>query len=195
VKTPSILLLATLVLPTIGCKSPNNPLFSSENMRSVTAWDNFDQAEAAFNRIIPHQTRVEDLKDLGFDPHTTPNIKILNYLDIIARFIPNSSITKEDLHPDVRRCIELKEGCMGYELDLDIIRKKRFGNLVLDMTGFTKETQIYGWDYKALLLIKDGVVVYKLRSGRPSIDKIERKIKPLGPVQEIDKLIGRIPGF
>jgi hypothetical protein len=195
VKTPSVLLLATLVLPTIGCKSQDKSLFISENLRSVTTWDNFDQAEAAFQKIIPHQTRVQDLKALGFDPHTTPNIKILNYLDIIERFIPNSSITKDDLHPDVRSCIELKEGCMGYELDLDIIRKRRFGNLALDMTGFRKETQIYGWDYKALLLIKDGVVVYKLRSGRPSIDKIERKIKPLGPVQEIDNLFDKIPGL
>ena len=194
-KTPSLLLLATLALPTVGCTSVKKSLFISENTRSVTAWETFDQAEAAFAKIIPHQTRDEDLKALGFDPHTTPNIKILNYLDIIERFIPNSSITKEDLHPDVRSCIELREGCMGYELDLDIIRKKRFGSLALDMTGFAKQTQIYGWDYKALLLIKDGVVVYKLRSGRPSIDKVERKIKPLGPVQEIDNLVGKIPGI
>ena len=201
-KAPSLLLpvLATFILPTIGCSSSSSPqnkpsLFISENMRSVTVWENFDEAEAAFKKIIPHKTRVEDLKALGFDPHTTPNIKILNYLDIIQRFVPNSSIRIEDLHPDVRSCIELKEACMGYELDLDIIRKKRFGSLALDMTGFAKQTQIYGWDYKALLLIKDGVVVYKLRSGQPSIDKIERKIRPLGPVQEVDGLIRNIPGI
>ncbi len=193
---PSLLLLAALFLPTIGCASEmKKSLFISENMRSVTTWENFDQAEAAFEKIIPHKTRVEDLKALGFCPHTTPNIKILNYLDIIQRFIPNSSITKDDLHPDVRSCLEVKEGCMGYELDLDIIRKKRFGSLALDMTGFAKQTQIHGWDYKALLLIKDGVVVYKLRSGRPSIDKIERKINPLGPVQEVDNLVDNIPGI
>ena len=190
-KTPSVLFVATVVLPAIGCQS----LHSSENMRSVTTWESFDQAEAAFDKIVPNETRVEDLKALGFCPHTSPNIKILNYLDIMQRFIPNSSVTKEDLHPVVRSCIELKEGCMGYELDLEIIRKKRFGSLALDMTGFKKETQINGWDYKALLLIKDGVVVYKLRSGRPSVDKIERKVKPLGPVQEIDNVIRTIPGL
>ena len=186
-----MLLLATLVVPTIGCKS----MFYSENHRSVTVWTNFDAAEDAFNKIIPHQTRVEDLKVLGFDPHTTPNIEILNYLDIIQRFIPNSSITKEDLHKDVRDCIESKDGCMGYELDLDIIRKRRFGNLMLDMTGFTKKTKVYGWNYKALILIKDGIVVYKLRSGQPNVDKIERKIKPLGPLQEIEGLLTKIPGL
>jgi hypothetical protein len=170
-------------------------MFMTENHRSVTTWTNFDDAEAAFNRIVVHKTSVEDLKDLGFDPHITPNIKVLNYLDIIERFIPNSSITKEDLHPDVRQCIELKEGCMGYELDLDIVRRRRFGNLALDMTGFTKKTQVYGWNYKALLLIKDGVVVYKLRSGQPNVDKIERKIKPLGPLQEVDGLVSKIPGI
>jgi hypothetical protein len=170
-------------------------MFVSENHRSVTKWENFDDAEAAFNRIEVHKTRVEDLKELGFDPHVTPNIKVLNYLDIMERFIPNSSITKEDLHPDVRKCIDLKEGCMGYELDLDIVRKKRFGNLALDMTGFTKKTKVYGWNYKALLLIKDGVVVYKLRSGQPNVDKVERKIKPLGPLQEVDGLVSKIPGI
>jgi hypothetical protein len=180
-----------VVVATTGCKS----MFVSENHRSVTKWETFDHAEAAFEKVVPHKTRVTDLKDLGFDPHTTPNIKILNYLDIIERFIPNSSITKEDLHPDVRTCIELKDGCMGYEIDLDIQRKKRFGNLALDMTGFTKKTHVYGWNYKALLLIKDGVVVYKLRSGQPNVDKIERKIKPLGPVQEIDNLLSKIPGL
>jgi hypothetical protein len=192
VNKASILLpLLGVVLATTGCKS----MFVSENHRSVTKWETFDDAETAFEKIVPHQTRVTDLKDLGFDPHTTPNIKILNYLDIIERFIPNSSITMEDLHPDVRHCIDLKEGCMGYELDLDIQRKKRFGNLALDMAGFTKKTQVYGWNYKALVLMKDGVVVYKLRSGQPNVDKIERKIKPLGPIQEIDNLIGKIPGL
>lgn len=142
-------------------------MFVSENHRSVTTWETFDDAHAAFNKIVVHKTRLNDLKELGFDPHVTPNIKVLNYLDIIERFIPNSSITKDDLHPDVRQCIELKEGCMGYDLDLDIIRKRRFGNLV----------------------------VYKLRSGQPNVDKVERKIKPHGPFQEVDGLVSRIPGL
>ena len=190
-KTPCVLLLAAVAFGTTGCKS----LFMSENHRAVTKWENFDQAEVAFDQIVPHETRVEDLKNLGFDPHSTPNVEILTYLDIIQRFIPNSSITKDDLHPDVRTCIEAKDACMGYELDLDITRKKRFGNLGMDVLGFKKKTQVYGWNYKALLLIKDGVVVYKLRSGQPLVDRIERKSKPLGPLQELDNFIDKIPGI
>jgi hypothetical protein len=41
--------------------------------------------------------------------------------------------------------------------------------------------------------MKDGVVVYKLRSGQPYVDKIERKTRPLGPLQEVDGLVNKIP--
>ncbi|MCI0747237.1 MAG: hypothetical protein L0Y58_17675 [Verrucomicrobia subdivision 3 bacterium] len=190
---PILLPLVALVALSTGCKSVS--LHQYENHRSTTKWENYDEAEEAFNKIKPHETKVSELKDLGFDPHATPNIKILNYLDIMQRFVPNASITMEHLHPDVRACIESKEAALGYELDLDIVRRKRFGNLALDMTGFKKKTQVFGWNYKALLLIKDGTVVYKLRSGQPNVDRIERKNKPLGPLQEIDGLISKIPGF
>ena len=90
------LLYLALVLTTTGCKS----LFSSSSQQSRTPWQNFDEAQLAYDRIVPHKTTIEELKGLGFDPHTTPNVKILTYLDLIQRFIPNSSITFKDLQPD-----------------------------------------------------------------------------------------------
>jgi hypothetical protein len=85
------LLFIALVLMTTGCKS----LFSSTSQRTRTPWQNFEEAETAFDKVIPHKTTISELKSMGFDPVTTPNIKILTYLDLIERFIPNASICSQ----------------------------------------------------------------------------------------------------
>lgn len=183
-------LCLTLVLSTTGCKS----LFSSTSQRSRTPWQNFEQAQAAYDQVIPHKTSVTELKGLGFDPLNTPNVKILTYLDLIQRFIPNASITLNDLQPDVRSCIESKDCCHAYELELDLTDNKRYGNLMLDIFGFNRKTKTTGWTFKALIIVKDDVVAYKLRSGQPNVDRLEKKTKPLGPLQELDNILLKLIG-
>jgi len=182
------LLYLALVLTTTGCKA----LFSSSSQRTRTPWQNFDDAQAAYDKVVPHQTTVVELKSMGFDPLTTPNVKILTYLDIIQRFLPNNSITLEDLQPDVRACIESKDCCHAYEMDLDLTDSKRYGNLVLDIFGFNRKTKTSGWTFKALIIVKDDVVAYKLRSGEPNVDRLEEKTKPLGPFQEMDNVLSKV---
>lgn len=184
------LLYLALVVSTTGCKS----MFSSTSSRSRTAWQNFDEAQAAYDKVIPHKTSIIELKDLGFDPHTTPNIKILTYLDLIQRFVPNASITLDDLQPDVRACIESKDCCHAYELDLELTNSKRYGNLALDVFGFNRKTKTTGWTFKALIIVKDDVVAYKIRSGQPNVDRLEKKTKPLGPLQELDNVVMKVFG-
>jgi hypothetical protein len=185
------LMFLALVLSTTGCKS----LFPSDSKTTRSHWQNFDEAQAAFDKITPHKTSVEDLKTLGFDPSTTPNVKLLTYLDLIERFIPNESITLADLQPDVRACIESKDCCHAYALDLDIIRNKRYGNLVLDVFGFKKNTRVTGWNFRALIIVKDDMVAYKIRSGEPNIERYEKKLKPLGPLQDLESIITKVPGM
>lgn len=185
------LLFLALVLTTSGCSS----LLPTEDKRPRTSWTNFNDAQAAFDKIIPHKTTVGDLKDLGFDPHSLPNVRILTYLDLINRFIPNNSISLNDLQPDVRACIESKDCCHAYELQLDVTHNKRYGNVVLDVFGFRKKSHITGWKYNALIIVKDDVVAYKLRSGEPNVNRYEKKIKPLGPFQELDQVIWKMPGM
>ena len=182
------LLYLALVLTTTGCKA----LFSSSSQRSRTPWQNFDEAQAAYDKVVPHQTTTVELKSMGFDPLTTPNVKILTYLDLIQRFLPNNSITLEDLQPDVRACIESKDCCHAYEMDLDLTDSKRYGNLVLDVFGFNRKTKTSGWTFKALIIVKDDVVAYKLRSGEPNVDRLEEKTKPLGPFQEMDNILAKV---
>ena len=174
-----------LVLTTTGCKS----LFSSTSVKSKTSWKTFDEAQSAYDKVVPHKTTVEELKGLGFDPHTTSNIRILTYLDLIQRFIPNASITLNDLQPDVRACIESKDCCHAYEMDLELTDNKRYGNLALDIFGFNRRSKTSGWTFKALIIVKDDIVAYKLRSGEPNVDRLEQKTKPLGPLQELDNIL------
>ena len=159
-----------------------------------TSWQSFDEAQAAFDKIIPHKTTVSELKGLGFDPVSTPNVKILTYLDLINRFLPNNSITLKDLQPDVRDCIESKDCCHAYELNLEISDNKRYGSVFLDVFGFRKYSHITGWTFKALIIVKDDTVAYKLRSGEPNLNRYERKVKPLGPLQELDGMLMKMPG-
>jgi len=184
------LLFTALVVMTTGCKS----LFVSSSQKARTPWQNFEEAETAFDKVIPHKTTITELKGMGFDPVSTPNIKILTYLDLIERFIPNASISLEDLQPDVRACIESKDCCHAYELDIELTDNKRFGNLALDVFGFSRKTKTTGWKYKALVIVKDDVVAYKLRSGEPNVDRVDQKKKPLGPLQELDNIVLKVIG-
>jgi hypothetical protein len=185
------LLFLALVTSATGCRS----LFPSDASRTKTAWQTFDEAQAAFDKIVPHRTTHDDLRRLGFDPDATPNVRLLTYLDIIERFIPNQSITKEDLQTDVKRCIDAKDCCRAYELELNINQSKRYGNLAMDAFGFQKKTHVSGWNFKALVIVQDNLVVYKLRSGQPHVDRLERKTKPLGPFQDLEGIFSKLPGM
>jgi hypothetical protein len=184
----SCLAMAMVFLAT-GCKA----LFSTERTLVKSPWESFAAAQAAFDQIVPGQTTTNDLKALGFDPFATPNVKIINYLDLIARFMPNASVTPRDLHEEVRKSLEARERSCGYEVEIKSTRRKRFGNLALDILGFHRKTRETGWTFKALLVIRDGRVVYKLSAGEPGAERLESKTKPLGPFQELDNAINLIP--
>ncbi len=180
-----LLFLTVLVPLTTGCRS----LFSSGSNTVKSPWKDFAEAKAAFDQIIPGQTTTNELERLGFDPFSSPNVRILTYLDVTSRFLPNNSIQKADLPESVRDCLEAKDNCQAYELDLTVIRSKRYGNLFLDIFGFNRKTRETGWNFKALIVLNRGKVVYKLWSGEPNLERYETKKKPLGPLQELDSTI------
>jgi hypothetical protein len=184
--------VVSAVVPlTTGCRA----LFPVEDNRPQNSWQTYEQAQAAFDKIRPHQTTFSDLRSMGFDPTNSPNMKVLTYLDVIQRFLPNQSITKGDLPPDIRYCLEAKDGCRGYEMVIDSNRHKRYGNLPLDILGFQKKTRVTGWKFSALLIVQNEIVTYKLASGEPNVDRVEKKIKPLGPFQDMEGVVSRLPGL
>src|SRR5439155_5429581 len=84
----------------------------------------------------------------GFDPFSHANVRILTYLDVISRFLPNNSIQKTDLPEPVRACLEAKDSCQAFELDLTVTQSKRYGNLFLDIFAFHRKTRETGWNFK-----------------------------------------------
>jgi len=155
----------------------------------VTPWNSFGEAKNAFDRIAPYQTKKNELEALGFAPQVTPNIQILNYLDIIERFMPNQSITIEDLAPGLRDCLTDQEQCIAYEIIIRKFNSQRFGNVFLDLFNFRRKTTVSGWEFRSLIVIKNNLVVYKLSSGTPKTDKLHDTKNPLGPLQSSDRFL------
>jgi hypothetical protein len=176
------LLFVTLLT---GCSS----LLPRVENTTESPWHSFEDAQEDFEKIIPGQTTISELKELGFDPYISPNVSLINYLDLIQHFIPNSSIEMEDLPPSVQACLYEKEACYGYVIEPSVIHSKRYGNAALDVLNFKKLTQVSGWRFKALLVLKKDLVVYKLAGGEPNVLKFEKKNNPLGPLQDIGDVL------
>ena len=177
------LLLIAVSTPIItGC---SNALPREENnVRS--RWSSFKEAMADYEKIEPYETTQDELQELGYDPYTQPNIRILSYLDIIQRFMPNQSIKLDDLDSAVSFCIKSRAKCIAYEAQPQKTRSKRVGNVVLDMMTFKRRTLRTGWSFYALIVINDGVVVYKVWSGEPFVSGEKIRKNPLGPLQGLD---------
>ena len=161
--------------------------------KEITAspWQNYREAQQTFDLILPGITTYEDLKELSLDPETIPNIAILNYSDVLRRFMLNQSVTLSDLDRGVQECVMAKTVCRGLEINQKLVTKHRNGSFWLDLFGFKRETHVEGWRFSGLLLIKDEVVIYKLTGGQPVIHETEHSQNPLGPVQSIgSKLMG-----
>lgn len=178
----AIVLLATTVALITGC---SNALPKEEdNVRS--RWNSFEEAMADYEKIEPYITTKEQLQELGFDPYTQPNIHILSYLDVIQRFMPNQSIKLEDLDEAVSFCIRSRSKCIAYEAQPQKTKSKRVGNVVMDIMTFKRRTLRTGWSFYALIIINDGVVVYKVWSGEPIVSGEKIRKNPLGPLQGLD---------
>lgn len=119
----------------------------------------------AFDLIIPGTTTIHDLRALSIDPDHMPNIAILNYSDVQRRFMANRSVTLADLDAGVQECVKAKTVCRGLEINQWLVKRHRNGSFWLDVFGFKRETHTEGFRFDALVLLKDGVVVYKLTNG------------------------------
>ncbi len=161
-------------------------------------WDSFTTAKDAFDKIAAGSTTLEGLRKLGFDPDTGTNVRVLSYLDLQQRFMPTQSVTRADLDPSVRACIEQHDACSGLEVKPQVTERRRVGNAFLDVFEFQRETVTTGWSFYALVLLQDDTVVYKTWSGAPNIQSRQKETNPLGPLQDLggfaaDRAQGAVP--
>lgn len=181
---------AILLSAAWGCSS----LLPHSEQMTESAWASYAEAQRAFDQIVPGKTTTRELKKLNLDPATNANIAILNYADVLRRFMVSQSLSIRDLDAGVRECVNATAQCRGYEVDQKLLAKQRKGNFWLDILGFKRETHTAGWRFQGLVLIKDDVVIYKLTGGQPTIAETEHTNTPLGPVQSVaGKFLGWSP--
>lgn len=188
----SITFLLTLLLSlllTCGCSSSLLPIAKG---KLVSPWNSFSDAKDTLDLVIPYETSETELHILALSPYQNPNIEIVSYLDLTNRFMPNSSVKKEDLAPGVLECLESHDNCYGFELKVNQMNSERYGNVFLDLFNFKRKTHKTGWEFNALIIIKENQVVYKLWSGRPNIDQYVYKKNPLGPIQQSENVVQSI---
>ncbi len=189
IKNKKIFSLMIIAVLFAGCSA----LLPSSKQITKSPWGSFDEAREAFDRIVVGKTTFDDLRNFGFDPFSTPNVKILTYLDIIQRFMSNPSVRIEHLDEGLKACIDAKDKCRAYELEPKITSSKRYGSFWLDFFSFKRSVKETGWSFKALIVTVNDVVVYKLWGGNPMIDEDKVTKKPLGPLQNSDNLINTLP--
>lgn len=136
-----------------------------------------------FEKIIPGKTQLAELKALGVDPDQTPNVKYLGHADLLRRLVPASSFDISLLDPGLQECLSSQHTCFAYEVEQVTIDRKRFGSFWLDFFNFKRQINVSGWQFDAVVVIKNDTVVYKLWSGMPSVQRMEEERSPLGPLQ------------
>ena len=178
---PRRLAIALAVCLTSGCSA----LLPRSQESTSSPWQTYEEAQKTFDRLVPGETTVIQLRDMALDPKANPNVTILNYTDVLRRFLLSQSISLNDLDDGVRLCVSAKTGCRGFEINQKVLNKQRTGYFLLDLLGFKRDTHTKGWAFSGLILLKDDVVIYKLTGGQPSIVGQESTQNPLGPLQMI----------
>ena len=147
-------------------------------------WKDFSEAKAAYDKITPNESTTAELQELGVDPYKTPNVRILSYLDLIGRFLPNNSVKVENLDAHMQACFAVLDDCTGYEFSPKHIEHKRTGWVLPDVFNFSRTTVKTGWSFSALIVLNRDRVVYKIWNGVPVMREERTEDNPLGPLQD-----------
>jgi hypothetical protein len=173
------IMLGLSLVGTQGCAK----LLPRSRSDATPTWESFDAAREAYDRIVPYRTTASEMSKFGYDPFSNQNIVILSYADILRRLIPANPVPSLTLDSGIIDCVSAQDQCRAYEIDAKNVRRKRLGNFWLDFLNFKRRTEVTGWRFNALVLLKHDLVVYKLWGGQPMIREIEENVNPLGPFQ------------
>lgn len=188
-------LAAGLVFGLSACATDVLP---STSHKTTGPFATYEIAEIGYRVIQPGVTTAAKLRELGIDPKTTPNLRVINYVDVMKVFMPTDTVALKDLDPAVQGCIGAKTSCVGYVLTPGGSATQRDGDVALDVLGFQRKTASTGWTASMLLLLVDDIVVYKLWAGTPRTEERNAETNPLGPAQDLsgtakDAIGGAIP--
>ena len=176
--------LALLLGAVTGCSSLL-PKSKETTGAPGSGWQSYQDAQQAFDRIVLGKTTAAELAAMQLDPRVNPNIAVVPRYELMQRFVVNQSVTMDDLDGGVRECLQARDQCKALEVNQTASQKKRTGNAALDIAKVYRETHTSGWRFTGLILVKDGVVVYKLTSGQPMVHEIVQEKDTLAPLQTL----------
>jgi hypothetical protein len=139
----------------------------------------------AYDKIVVGETSKKDLNKLVVDP-SGGKLTILNYRDVVNKYLKDLTIEKEDLAEGVQRCLALKTKCWGYEISIFDEHEKEIGNFWLNWLKFRKTEAKIAWHVNIVILLTDDRVVHKEITLRSPKVELDDNIRPLGPLQDLD---------
>jgi len=172
----------------VGC----GHLLPRGSSAAASPFDSYDAAREALEKVVPYQTTSDELKGLGFDPQATANVTIIPYPEVVTRLAPNPGIPLEALEPGVRDCILAQTKCRAYVFRFGQQRRVREGAFWPDFLNFRRHVIVTGWRFEGLVVVRNGVVLFRNIGGEPRIDTVEHQVNPLGFLQPAGEQAGRL---
>jgi len=155
----------------------------SSRTEVVSNWGSYDAAVTSLASIAPYTSTRQSVHLQGLDPRSNPAITVMHFADVLQRFAAASLIKPEDVDRGIRDCLQAGKRCSGYAIAVEKLHRQRSGSFWLDSLNFRRETVTTGWRVDVLLVFVDDTLVYQLIGGRPTINEVDLRRNPLGPLQ------------
>lgn len=178
--------LACASLALAGC----TPLLPRASSVAASSFDSYEAARQALEKVIPYQTKFEELRALGFDPQASANVTVIPYPEVVTRLAPHPGVPLEQLEPGVRDCILAQTLCRAYVFRYGQQRRVREGGFWSDFFNFDRTVSVTGWRFEGLVVVRNGVVLLRSIGGEPRTDRVDRQHNPLGPLQPAGEAAG-----
>jgi hypothetical protein len=184
----AVTLALAFVLPLAGC----GHLLPGQSQSVPTSFDTFDSAQRAVEQVVPFKTTQEDLRALGFDVRDSANVTLIPYPELVSRLAPNPSVPFDALDAGIRECILSRMECEAFEFQIGRESRQRTGGFWGDFLNFKRTTSVSGWHFRALVVVRRGVVLFRNYGGEPRIARTELQRNPLGPLQQAGEAAGSL---
>lgn len=168
-------------------------LLPSAKQSVNTPWSDFDGAKRSYEQIVPFQTTMQTVRELGFDPDKAANMKVLNQAQVVNAVLPSPLHDPATIPKGLIACMGAQESCVGYLMEPSKIDQNREGNFLLDFLNFKRKTVTTGWKFSALIVVVGETVVYKQWDGQPKIETSDERVNPLGPLQSMGETLKPAP--
>lgn len=182
----SMALAALLSASLAGCAS----LLPRGSSEQPSGFDSFEAAQRALEQVTPFRTTVAELAGLGFDPEGGRNVTRVPYPEVVTRLAPHPGVPLETLDEGVRACVVAQAQCRAYVFHLGGQTQRREGSFWLDFFNFKRTTAVAGWRFDGLVVVRGDLVVFRNFGGEARIDRNERQVNPLGPLQGAGNAVG-----